>query len=424
MTAFTIPDGALGDKGRKVRCARCEHRWVATSADVRTQIVRPAPPPTERPLYPEDIPLGEDMRGQGQSLRSSIAAQGYGAPTAEYDAGVSPRGDARPDAFAPDADYGPSPEPLGGAAMRPSFVDDMVDDDMTDGDDSDMSAFKPTFDLAGADGAADDDSSVFSDFDDMDGADDAGASSDADDVLARLSSGEGLLDVGGDDGTGPGEGGTGNGAEDGDDIDGFLKDFLNKDGTPREGFSLSAFLPSFGRSGGGLNVAWVPKALWGLLVIIWMGVIGAFIFGEEMVTSAWPKSAIIFAAKEGMSDAERFREGVDPDAKSIIDEVPVLEAGVTNYRFEDRDGRETLIIEGRIDNNGTISATVPRLKGMLLDQGGRVLREWEFDPEGQILSRGGRITFTQSVYPVPGRLALVAVQIIEGTRSNTPAPLQ
>ena len=35
-TKFGIPDGALGDAGRKVRCAKCGHVWLATNEDAIT----------------------------------------------------------------------------------------------------------------------------------------------------------------------------------------------------------------------------------------------------------------------------------------------------------------------------------------------------------------------------------------------------
>jgi predicted Zn finger-like uncharacterized protein len=66
-TKFRIPDDALGDTGRKLRCAACKHVWFETPAPPETAetfaptIVEETPPP---PCAPDAAPAQSDLQDQ------------------------------------------------------------------------------------------------------------------------------------------------------------------------------------------------------------------------------------------------------------------------------------------------------------------------------------------------------------------------
>ncbi len=347
-TAFSIPDGALGTDGRKVRCARCENRWFAKPEDI--QDVPPPPPPRPTMPSPDDIESDLSAREEARALRNAVKGQSV-EPVIDTPIGAD---DDEDDLF------------------QSATSDATVDDDLGDG-------FVDDLDDSPADDAPGEQEDTPAD--DLTGEDSAPES--ADDIMARLAAG--AEPMSGTD----------------SDIENLLK--------PKK------------RRRGKLPIA---QVLWGTLLLTWMALLGSFIFAEDIVRGLWPKSAVLFDALASTSDVERFREGVDPDARSLVDQEEIVTATITNFYFEDREGRETLVIEGVVENKGSIAANVPRIAAQLQTASGQVLQHWEFDPEGQILSRGGRIPFTQSVYPVPAEVALAAVQVIEGSRSATAAPLR
>jgi predicted Zn finger-like uncharacterized protein len=73
---FKIKDGALGTKGRKVKCGKCEHRWhampeaapapaaaakpAAAPADPTEDFAPPPPPPPPPPPVPQAAPVADD----------------------------------------------------------------------------------------------------------------------------------------------------------------------------------------------------------------------------------------------------------------------------------------------------------------------------------------------------------------------------
>lgn len=82
---FEVPDDALGDKGRKVKCSSCAHVWVATPD---TAVIDSAPEPKTEPepepeTKPELTPTEEDIptplkkaQPSGEALRARSRKKG------------------------------------------------------------------------------------------------------------------------------------------------------------------------------------------------------------------------------------------------------------------------------------------------------------------------------------------------------------
>mgnify|MGYP002011971045 CR=1 FL=1 len=71
-TRFKIKDGALGTKGRRVKCGKCDHRWhavpavtaaatVIRPADPSEEFAPPPPPPPPPPPAPDDKAEFDDI---------------------------------------------------------------------------------------------------------------------------------------------------------------------------------------------------------------------------------------------------------------------------------------------------------------------------------------------------------------------------
>ncbi len=84
-TRYVVPDTAIGDEGRTVRCAKCRHSWFQEGALILTPAAAPVPVPAPQPSF-------------------STLADGREAEVAEYE---------RAPVFAPESP--PPPPPVGKA---------------------------------------------------------------------------------------------------------------------------------------------------------------------------------------------------------------------------------------------------------------------------------------------------------------------
>jgi predicted Zn finger-like uncharacterized protein len=108
-TKFGIPDGALGDAGRKVRCAKCGHVWLATSTyaieaalpventksvsppqetediapPVSAPAPAPAPTPEPEPQVEEEVAVSDEGVEISESQNTQVDIKGLGDSTVE-----------------------------------------------------------------------------------------------------------------------------------------------------------------------------------------------------------------------------------------------------------------------------------------------------------------------------------------------------
>jgi predicted Zn finger-like uncharacterized protein len=96
-TSYQVKSEALGQSGRKVRCARCRREWFAT--------------PSAIPLPPGEMPVVTSPPTQAGAIEHGEAEAAPAAPAMAWDAGPSP--EASQPASAPDAG---APAPAGEVA--------------------------------------------------------------------------------------------------------------------------------------------------------------------------------------------------------------------------------------------------------------------------------------------------------------------
>lgn len=397
-TSFSVPDGAIPPEGRRVRCANCDHRWQAKPPQAQ-----PTPrPKTRPPAFDKAAPpkVSDKAREEARALREAILAGGDkdalapAAPTegVENDPVAAIR-QVMEDTSAKDAVLEDT-SPKGREALTPPAPPSLADPD----EDQQTFINDAAPKSADAAGVTHEPLGPTSDSDPNDKG--PTATADETDFMAKLEAQVDDLDMDFDF-DGPNE---------------FSID-VGEPTTPRG--RKRSFGELFSRA-----VKRLAQGLWVLLILGWLGLFGAFFFAGDMVRAQWPASTVILDMLASANDLDRFREDIDPNSKPLTDKEEIIVANITKFYFEDQDGRQTLVIEGEVLNQGDISANVPRIRGRLMNARGMTLQQWEFDPKGRILSRGGRIPFRQSVYPVPDNTVQVAVSVIEGSKSQNEAELQ
>ncbi|WP_286830182.1 MULTISPECIES: zinc-ribbon domain-containing protein [Kordiimonas] len=358
---FKIPDGAIPPAGRKVRCASCKHSWHA----VPQQIVK-APPAVPRPA-PAAAPRPQ---------AAPTAPQAAFPPPEDMDAGAAARA----------------------AAIRQSvqsFGGDEAASTEADTDDRDM------FD---EDGAPDVHATPPGDeFDEDHGSSDFGDDFGIGAVAKEHLGDDFSLDEDDDH-------------EGGDEEDFDAGDFVarrraeqRRDAERRAQARKRQFMV-FG---------------WGLLVVLWLAVMGGIVFMQDTVVKTFPGMTSFYEMFEGASDVERFRpEEGEPSTTPLTEREIYLTAKLYNdrTRVETRDGNPVLMVRGFVENPSTAefgrTASVPRVQVDVLDRSGNVLETVITDPEGFAIRRGARVDFETSIYPVPAGATNVSVKVLEGTRSR------
>jgi predicted Zn finger-like uncharacterized protein len=114
-TSFSIPDKALGDKGRTLKCAKCGHKWFQAA-----------------PSAADDLDL--DLAGPSMGATSTVAARAEIQPHYEEPEPASPppssSGGGRSDDFDLDLDQPPIPDFGSRAAPeRPDHVSNLLDEE-------------------------------------------------------------------------------------------------------------------------------------------------------------------------------------------------------------------------------------------------------------------------------------------------------
>lgn len=163
---------------------------------------------------------------------------------------------------------------------------------------------------------------------------------------------------------------------------------------------------------------------WIALVLFWLTVLFVTIGMKETVVAAYPGTSSLYSAFSGLSDTERFRpeEGV-PLTKPITEtEVYVSAKLFENLtRIDTIDGKQQLVISGVVENTGNRAANVPLVEISIKDGSGRVIDQWNYEPEGLVLRRHGEIKFEVTRFPIPTGMRSVEVRSLDGTRSTREA---
>jgi hypothetical protein len=163
---------------------------------------------------------------------------------------------------------------------------------------------------------------------------------------------------------------------------------------------------------------------WIALVLFWLTVLFILIGMKETVVTAYPGTSKLYSVFSGLSDAERFRpeEGETLSAPITETEVYVSAKLFENLtRIDTIDGKQQLVISGVIENTGNRAANVPLVEISIKDGTGRVIDQWNYEPEGLVLRRHGEIKFEVTRFPIPVGMKSVEVRSLEGTRSTQEA---
>ncbi len=359
---FKIPDGAIPASGRKVRCAKCKHSWHAVPQQiVKAPPAAPAPAPAPRP---QPVPQ---------------AAQVAFPPPEDFDAGAA----ARAAAIRKSVQSFDGPE-VDQVDAAPGLEDD--DRGMFDEDGAPEPQASPPGDEFDEDHASDDLDS-----------DDFGIG-----AIAKEHMGDDFsLD---DDDTG----------EEDEDYD--AGDFVAR---RRAEQRREAERKAQARKRQLLVVGW------GLLVVMWLTVLGGLVFMQDTVVKAFPGMAGFYDIFEGTSDIERFRP---EEGEALTTPLTEREIYLTAKLYNDRtrvetvNGNPVLMVRGFVENPATAefgrTASVPQVRVEVLDRSGNVLQTVITDPEGFAIRRGAKVDFETSIYPVPSGATNVSVKVIEGTRSR------
>jgi len=164
---------------------------------------------------------------------------------------------------------------------------------------------------------------------------------------------------------------------------------------------------------------------WGLLVVMWLTVLGGLVFMQDTVVKTFPGMAGFYDIFEGASDVDRFRP---EEGEALTTPLTEREIYLTAKLYNDRtrvetvNGNPVLMVRGFVENPATAefgrTASVPQVRVEVLDKNGNVLETVITDPEGFAIRRGAKVDFETSIYPVPSGAANVSVKVIEGTRSR------
>ncbi len=164
---------------------------------------------------------------------------------------------------------------------------------------------------------------------------------------------------------------------------------------------------------------------WGLLILFWLVIGGLFLGMGDYVQEKWPASRAIYDSFSGANQVDQFKkeaaEAGEALSPSVIDAPTVLQALLEGSKVEDRDGKRTLVINGYVENQGRRAANVPKVRAQIVDGRGRTLDTWVFDPPGLVLSKGTKLRFETTRYPIPAGAASAVVSVVDNSKSATEA---
>ena len=354
---FNVPRSAIGDKGRKVRCALCGHTWTARQDD----LLPPLPEAAKAP-YHDDID-------------ASVAAAARAALEAPPDrpALQSPSSEHTPDSIVDAVAEAIAAAPHG----ETDLVDDAeIVDDQTDTVDEPLTASRMDNDISEDD-----------------------AQSEA--ALSAVSEGE--ADSIRADAVHPD---FEQGLDDDDYVGRRRADQRRENDRKRQGRKRKITL-----------IGWV--LLLGMISALVFA--GISMKPQIMAAwPASTKIYDLFKPTDSKADYRAFT-GDQELSPAITDEPTRVVAFTTRSAIEEKDGRATLIVYGYVENQGRRSAKVPKVQADIMDRRGRVLDSWVFDPPGSIITRGQKLEFTAERYPIPSGAVNVAVKAIENAYSQTQA---
>lgn len=148
---YTLPQGALPDEGRKVRCSSCSNTWHATPDEVEVPVIEPVSEPVSDPVMEpvEEVVVSDDTADKLAAIRSAMeeeAAEDSGGDEAgdvldeekldiEEEADSS---DLDPDNFGFDDEEDVDPAMEGGTSDPDEIDDRFADDPDLDDDDDDL----------------------------------------------------------------------------------------------------------------------------------------------------------------------------------------------------------------------------------------------------------------------------------------------
>ena len=352
---FNIPAGAISGEGRKVRCARCQNSWHATTADLRdpaptpppaapapmqahaghTQPVAPQPAPQMPQARPAETPvnfdgeLDENTAAQTAALRQSVREEVGSAPV-----------------VAPDIDDDPFAEDMGPAS---DFDDDLAEAVSESGD--------------------------------------LGAS-------LREKYGSEFLD-------------------DEDDDDDFItrRRAEQRKQNERDLVARERRLMALGSLGLLLFIAASIYFVFFDRTLMRAYLPNAAAFFDETGENV---SEVEVMRKAAEAEGGELTPS-NAEAMEVVEAV--LYNGSTGV--EVRNGEQVLVLRGYVENRGTTGAKVPQVLAQIYNANGQVIDSWVFDPPGLLIRRGGKLDFEQVRSPIPAGTANVRVSVIKDSRSST-----
>jgi predicted Zn finger-like uncharacterized protein len=154
--------------------------------------------------------------------------------------------------------------------------------------------------------------------------------------------------------------------------------------------------------GGGLPARIEPKPPrrtggWLALAAVVVLVVAAGLYlGRGRIVAAWPEAAELYA-QLGLPVAP-------PVAGLALRDISLTRLAI--------DGHDTVIVEGRILNEGTATLAVPPLMAMLRDESGRTVASWTARVEAGELAAGAAVEFRTTHVDPPAEAERLAVALL------------
>ena len=167
---------------------------------------------------------------------------------------------------------------------------------------------------------------------------------------------------------------------------------LPRPGTPRAP-PLSAERPIHRRRPRGTNLPALPSEppsraptiLWVLVLVVFLGNIGAAIWYRDLIMSRVPQAEMVFAFV-----------GLGPEAAGVG-----LQLKVAIPEYKTRDGKRVVTIKGFVVNISEKARVVPEMIVKVYDRNKKVLYEKRFAPSSPKLLVKERISFTTDLIDPP-----------------------